>query len=141
MRPWSCFVVLAALGLLACNGPKDTCQGSVDSYWSLFKAHDWEGIYEMLTPEYKKKVGSAEQLASALDENWKGGKSYTMELDNVVATASGVCIANGNMNYIWRLRGENPKEFNNQYFSWTFHLLKDGKWYIDLPGEERLSGY
>ena len=129
------------LALAGCDGPKDTCEGSFNSWHSCLKGHDWECSYELLTPEFKRKVGSSKKLARAMESDWFGSKSFKFNVYNVAETKAGVCTANGSMNYTVKIRGESPHDFNDVYFSYTFHLEKDGLWYIDLPGAEKLQSW
>jgi len=139
MRGW--FVVVAVLFLAGCNGPKDSCQGSTDSFFSIIKGHDWDTMFELLTPEHKRKVGNAARLNAFMEDIYKGTKNFKVSYQNVAETKTGVCVVNGTMSYTIKIRGENPVDINDEYFSWTLKKGRDGLWYIDIPGEEKIGGY
>ena len=132
--------VLAVLALAACNGPKESCEGSFKSYFSMIEGQDYEGMYEMLTPEFKKKVKSLERFSAAMNEQWQGTYGFSKKVDNI-AESGNVCIARGLMSYTWRVRGKEAEPHDDEFFAWTFHKQKDGKWHIDLPGYERVSAF
>lgn len=134
-------LAFAALSLAACNGPKETCAGSFESYFSMLEDHDYEGMYEMLTPEFKKKVRSVEGFSRAMNEEWFGTHGFSKKVDNVAETAGGVCTARGVMSWTWRVRGKEAESYDDVFFAWTFRRQKDGKWYIDLPGYEKITAF
>jgi hypothetical protein len=140
MRGWR-ILLIAVLALTGCKGAKDSCEESAKSYYSLLTDHNWSGIFEMLTPEFKKKVGTAERLDAHMGEIYKGTKSFSVNFQNFGESKTGVCIVNGTLSYTIRLRGQNPVPIDDEYFAWTFKKGRDGLWYIDLPGEEKLMGY
>lgn len=141
-RAAATLAITAAACVVSRGGPKDTCQGSFESYFGALKGHDWSGVWELLTPELKKKVGSPERLASAMEEVWVGAKGFSYSLDTVSQTNVGVCIANGTMSYKIKLQGHDTVDYNDEYFSWTFRQNPvDGKGYIELPGSEKISGF
>lgn len=137
----SALAALAATCLAGCNGPKDSCQGSYDSYCSMLKGHDWDGMFQMLTAEHKKKAGRPERLAAFMEDSFKGTKDFSFNLQTLSESQTGVCVANGFMSYTIKLRAKNPEDVKDEYYSWTFRLARDGKWYMELPGEEKISGY
>ncbi|HEY3452147.1 MAG TPA: hypothetical protein VGK67_37735 [Myxococcales bacterium] len=141
MRVQFGFVLAAAsLVLAGCNGPKSDCEGTYKSYCNTLEGQDWDGMYELLTPEFKKKVHSAKGLERGLSGTWKGTKSFTFKTINVNETKAGVCTVQGEMSWTTKIRGELPYDSEN-YYSWTFKQGKDGLWYIELPGSEKISGY
>lgn len=140
MRPSFAFALFAAaLALAACNGPKETCEGSMNSYYALLKSHDWDGAYEMLTPEYKRKL-TADRYARGMEEEWLGSKGFSLKVGNI-SESRGACYANGGISYTVKIRGKEPVDYDNEYFSWIFRKQADGKWYIEMPGMERVSAY
>jgi hypothetical protein len=130
---------LASLALTACNGPKETCQGSFESYWSYLKSHDWEGAYEMLTPQYKNKI-TLDRYIAGMEEEWAGSKNFSMTVSNLSESAAG-CFVNGGISYNVKIRGQQPYRVDGEYFSWIFRKQKDGKWYIELPGMEKVGAF
>lgn len=141
MRVQAVFVVAAAaLALAGCNGPKGDCEGSYKSYRSTLEGQDWDGMYELLTPEHKKMVRSPKGLERGLSEMWAGSKSFTFKTMNINETTAGVCTVQGEMSWTTKIRGQLPYD-SETYFSWTFKKGKDGLWYIELPGKEKISGY
>ncbi len=134
------FLAACALSFAACNGPKDTCEGSYNSYYSMLKGHDFEGIHEMLTPEFRQKYSPVEKYVKWMDGYWGPTKDFSLRVGQINESGS-TCLANGELNYIYRKRGENPVEHSGEYFSWVFKKQPDGKWYIEQPGQEKLSGY
>jgi len=135
-------IVLAAacLVLVGCNGPKSDCEGTYKSYKNTLEGHSWDTMYELLTPEFKKMVRSPENMARVLGENWKGSKDFSFSTMNVNETTSGVCTVQGEMKWTTKIRGELPYD-SETYFSWTFRQGKDGLWYIELPGSEKITAY
>ena len=134
-------LALVALFLAACNGPKEKCEGSFKSYFSMIEGQDFAGMYEMLTPKFKKKVKSVEHFSAAMLEQWNGTYGFSKKVDSITESADGICIARGAMSYTWRVRGKEAEAHDDEFFSWTFRKERDGKWYIELPGYERISGY
>jgi hypothetical protein len=134
---------LALLALTACNGPKDSCEGTYNSYVACMKGHDWECVFELLTPEFKRKAGNPKRVAIAMEEGqWlKGSKSFKVNVFDIAETKAGICTARGTMSYTIKNRGENPRDVKDEYFAWTFRLEKDGLWYMELPGSEKLQAF
>jgi hypothetical protein len=141
MRARAIFVVLAVLALAGCRGAKDTCEGSYKSWTACLANHDWESAYEMLTPEHKRKAVDPAHMARGMEEHWEGAKSFSFTLINLAETKSGVCTANGEMSYTIKIRGDNPYDVNDEYFAWTFRQGKDEKWYIEIPGLEKIGAF
>jgi hypothetical protein len=52
-----------------------------------------------------------------------------------------LCIVNGELSYVIKIRGKEPQSIDNDYFSWTFRQQNDGKWYIEVPGMEKVGGF
>ena len=92
--------------LAACNGPKEKCEGSFKSYFSMIEGQDFSGMYEMLTPKFKKKVKSVEHFSAAMLEQWNGTYGFSKKVDSITESADGICIARGSMSYTWRVRGK-----------------------------------
>lgn len=139
-RSWA-LAVAAAACFSSCNGPKEDCEGSARSYFSLLKSHDWDGIHAMLTPPSKHKHPDPDRFASVMGEIWMGTKDFSVKWNTISPTRERICIANGLMSYTTKIRGKDPVDTVDEYFSWTLRLGSDGRWYMDLPGEERISGY
>ena len=135
-------IVVAAAGLVlaGCNGPKSTCEGSYKSYCNTLEGADWEGMYELLTPEFKKKARSAAAMNRVMSDVWKGAKSWSFKTQNVNETKEGFCTVQGEMKWTVKIRGALPYD-ESTYFSWVFKQQKDGLWYIELPGHEKITGY
>ncbi|MFN7133077.1 MAG: hypothetical protein ACK4N5_13445 [Myxococcales bacterium] len=132
------FTALCALSLTGCNGPKEDCEGSFKSYQSLLEGQSWSGIYELLTPEFKRKI-KVEAYEQLMKEEWGPTHSFKWDVQNVGASAK-VCIVNGNMKYTWKVRGKNPED-RDEYFAFTFRKQPDGKWYMEHPGDEKIGGF
>ncbi|MGC4114146.1 MAG: hypothetical protein QM765_05880 [Myxococcales bacterium] len=133
-------LIAASLALAGCNGPKSDCEGTYKSYCSTLEDQDWDGMYELLTAEHKKMVHSGKGLERGLAQLWKGAKSFKFKAININETKAGVCTVQGEMKWTTKVRGELPYD-SETYFSWTFKQAKDGLWYIELPGKEKISGY
>ncbi|MBI5549577.1 MAG: hypothetical protein HY901_37300 [Deltaproteobacteria bacterium] len=141
MHSRAVFMLLAAFALGACRGPKSDCEGSYESWTGSMAAHDWDSAYELLTPEFKKKVGSPKRMAAYMEDSWKGSKSFEFSPFDIAETNAGVCTARGEMRYTVKIRGELPKDHEQVYFSYVFRQEKDGLWYIELPGNERIQSF
>ena len=140
MRTRFALCLLALLVAAGCYRPKDTCEGSFESFYSAIKADDWDATYEMLTAAHKKKVRSKEVWAQYMASDWGRAKSFSLHLNNI-APSGNVCIANGTMDFVFKERGKEPETVKDYYFSWTFRREADGKWYVEIPGQEKLQGY
>lgn len=139
-RSWA-LAAAAALGLCACNGPKEDCEGSARSFYNLLKGHDWEDLHGMLTPEFKRKHQSVERFSTGMEAIWLGTKDFSVRWNTISPTRERVCIANGEMSYTTKIRGKDPVDTVDEYFSWTLRQGSDGRWYVEMPGEEKISGY
>lgn len=135
-------IVVAATGLFlaGCNGPKDTCEGTYKSYTNTLTGADWEGMYELLTPEHKKIARNPETMVRVMSDRWLGAKNWSIKTINVNETKEGFCTVQGEMSWTVKTRGRNPFD-QSTYFSWVFKQQKDGLWYIELPGQEKITGY
>ncbi len=130
--------LIGALLLAGCNGPKSDCAGSFKSYQNMLESQDWEGLYELLTPEHKKKFSMKNYLAG-MTEVWGPTHSFDWRL-NLLTETGKVCIVNGMMEYTFKIRGKEPED-RDEYFSFTFRQQADGKWHIEQPGAEKISGW
>jgi len=142
MRLWFGILMVAAAGftLAGCNKPKKDCEGSYKSYQHALDGHDWDAMYELLTPEFQKKTRSADRFGRVMEQNWQGAKSFRFTTDNVAETKSGVCTVQGDMKWTTKIRGASAYD-TEEYFSWTFRQGKDGLWRIELPGSEKISAF
>jgi hypothetical protein len=131
----------AAACLVGCNGPKDTCEGSANSFYGTLRGHDWDTMHRMLTPEFKHKFAKVDRFTYAMENIWLGSKSFSVKWNTVSETRERVCIANGLLSYTVKIRGQESKDTKDEYFSWTFRKGNDGLWYAELPGQERIGGY
>ena len=137
---WGILFAATGLVLAGCNGPKSDCEGTYKSYRSTLESQDWDAMYELLTPEFQKKVRSSANLGRVLGANWKGSKSFGFTTYNVNETNAGICTVQGEMKWTTKIRGELPYD-SDTYFAWTFRQGKDGLWYIELPGSEKVTAY
>jgi ketosteroid isomerase-like protein len=112
----------------------------MDSYYSLLKGHNWDGVYELLTPEHKKKIGSPEKVATVMAPTWNPTHSFSIKVNQVVETGP-LCVASGALWYTYKVRGALPEVTEDEYFSWTLRKQADGKWYIELPGSEKVRSW
>ncbi len=130
-----------AAAFLGCNGPKETCEGSAKAFYGTLRGHDWATMHQMLTPEFKHKFNRVDRFAEVMEYNWLGSKSFSVRWNTISETRERVCIANGQLSYTVKIRGENPVDTTDQYFSWTFRRGNDGLWYAEVPGQEKVGGY
>jgi hypothetical protein len=130
---------LAALVLCAgCNKPKDSCDGTLNSYAGCINSQDWECLIDLFHPDQRAKYGDKMIRKWAL-ENWNGARNFKWKF--VQADASGsVCIARTNAYYEVKIRGKNPETYDNWGDTYTLHL-KDGLWYMDIPGSQKVQGF
>jgi ketosteroid isomerase-like protein len=140
MRTRLALCLLAVLASAGCHKPKDTCEGSFNSYFNAMKGKDWSAMYALLTPKYKKKARSPEFFSSFIQEEWGPAKNFDLNVMGIVPSGD-LCIVNGTMDYTIKIRGKEPVDYDDEYFSWTFRRERDGLWYIELPGEEKLTGF
>jgi hypothetical protein len=140
--PWSWVLAASVAGALsACNGPKETCEGSARSFYSLLKGHDWSGLHEMLTPEFRQRWNKVDRFSEAMEAVWLGSKDFSVKWNTIGETRERVCVVNGQLTYTIKIRGQEPRTTSDEYFSWTLRQGTDGRWYAELPGQEKISGY
>lgn len=136
--------VALALTVLACScvGPKSDCQGSMESFFKVIAGKKWSAGYAMLTPEHQKKVGSEEKFTTAMDGVWAITTDHKLAVNQVIEAGTR-CEASGFLSYtvVLKNKGEDNVDITDEYFSWTLKKLDDGKWYMEMPGMEKLPSY
>ena len=86
-------VLVLAPATAGCNGPKDSCEGTMNSYAGNINGQDWDNIVELFTPPERAKFGDR-RIKAMMRENWTGAKNYKwkfMQAD--VETTGKLCVA------------------------------------------------
>jgi len=128
-----------ALAATGCNGPKETCEGTVKSYFSTLKSQDFEAMYPLLVPEHRAKFSSVERFQRAMGKLWEGSKDFKLGVAEI-SEGSNTCIARGMLKYTIKVMGSEARDYDD-YVSWTLQKGKDGLWYIQLPGLEKVGAF
>jgi hypothetical protein len=129
-------VVLAMLLALAgCRGPKSTPEGTVDSFFDSYDAHDADALVQMTLPSFVAKHGSDKVRQFYWDNIW--GIQSIEATKNISITGKDTAQAQCEMTGVWRLRGQNPEDFDTE-ISLLLHLI-GGKWYVEPPGTSRVQ--
>ena len=78
--PLVAVLIFAAVG---CNKPKDTCEGTMDSYIGCINSQDWDCMVELMHPAERKKF-TDKRLAQMLPARYGA-------IDAVYAAAASAC--------------------------------------------------
>lgn len=137
-------MLMSALFILpGCGGAKKTCKKSAESYFSMLSSSNWSGIYNMLTEEHRKKIGSKERFAFFMEEilEFKGSKKFTLQN---LAPYPGKDSCNVQIEYTYwvKLMGQDETEHPGNVETLIFKKSPaDKKWYLEIPGASDLSGF
>jgi hypothetical protein len=139
-KSWG-WALLTGLSLLSsgCNGPKDSCEGTIDSFAGCINGQDWECFPPLIWADHRKKFPDRVIQAWA-NQEYLGDKHF--KWTKVDAAVSGdVCIVRTLASWTWKIRGKNPEDHTDEYSSYTLHRQADGNWYIEIPGASKLGSY
>lgn len=143
-KKWWIFLALALSFILSgCGGAKKSCKKSAESYFSLLSGNSWDSLYNMLTEEHKKQIGSKKRFEFFMEEilEYKGSKSFRLKkLDAYPGKDS--CNVQILYDYAIKVRGQNEKDIKG--FSETLIFKKsstDQRWYLEIPGASALAGF
>ena len=125
------------MGLTGCNGPKSSCEGTMNSWKGCINSNDWDCMSELINPVHRRKYGRGIKAIS--EDTYKGAYNFKYKFIQADETGN-ICIARTNAFYTVKVRGKSPEDFDDQGFSYTLRKI-DGLWYIDFPGVEKLSGF
>ncbi len=128
-----------ALAFAGCHGPKSTPEASVESYMDAWGSKDIKGMLRLTMPASVKKAGGEEAVLQGFNELTYGIQSFDYRVGTVSRTGK-TGQAQVLYNYVWRIRGQNPETFSDQYEAFYLEEI-DGKWYIDIPGLKKVSPY
>jgi hypothetical protein len=133
-------VLSLALACAGCNGPKDNCEGTLNSYAGCINGQDWDCILELMHPAERAKYGDR-KIKGMMMNNWFGTKNYKWKyLQADTAKAGDICVARTIARWDTKVRGK--KEVTTDDYGDTFTLHpKDGVWYIDVPGSQKIGGF
>ena len=134
----------ALAGLLlatsGCNTPKDSCEGTLDSFKGCINAQDWQCICDLMHPAERKKF-TDRRIRGMFAEDWFGVHSYRWTFMQADTAKSGdVCVARTKAAWTKKIRGKAAEDVKDWGDVYTLHPI-DGLWYIDVPGSQKLSGY
>ena len=141
---WWIVLMAAMLFILpGCGGAKKSCKKSAEAYFDYLSGNSWGSIYNMLTKEHQKTIGSKKRLAFLMEEvfEYKGSKKF--KLKSLAAyPGKDSCNVQIVYDYAVRLRGQNEKPYKGISETLIFKRSpEDKKWYLEIPGASELSGF